>query len=118
MALQKLTEEQKLKGAQVSAQKRRDHKKMKDDLKTLLRLSLRRGDLLDVDEALDLAQLQGKNISVQTAMDLAMVQRAIMGDVQAYTIIRDTIGEKPTDKVELDSSLTIETWVKNHKVKL
>ena len=112
------TQEERSRGGKASQQKMRERKKMKDDLKVLLKMSLRRGDLLDVDEAMDLAHLEGKNISVQSAMNLAMIQRAIMGDVQAYTIIRDTIGEKPSDKVELDSSLTIESWVKNHKVKL
>ena len=58
------------------------------------------------------------NISVQNAIDIAMVERAMLGDVQAAQYIRDTVGEKPTDKVELDSNLTIESWAKNHKLKL
>ena len=47
-----------------------------------------------------------------------MVQRAMMGDVQAAQYIRDTVGEKPSDKVEVDQSLTIEAWAKKNKVKL
>ena len=32
----------------------------------------------------------------------AMISKASSGDVQATTFLRDTIGEKPTDKVEAD----------------
>lgn len=58
------------------------------------------------------------NVSVQTAIDIAMIQRAIYGDVQAAIWVRDTVGDKPSDKVELDQSLTVEEWAKTRKVKL
>ena len=93
-------------------------KAMKEDLNILLKLTLKKGDSVSTDEILSLADAEGKNISVQTAMNIAMVQRAMLGDVQAYLAIRDTIGEKPTDKVQMDQSLTIESWAKNHNVKL
>lgn len=92
--------------------------KMRDELNTLLKLSLKKGDLVTKDDVLNLEEAQEKNVSVQTAINVAMIQRAIMGDVQAATWVRDTLGEKPTDKVELDQSLTIEAWAKNHDVKL
>lgn len=93
-------------------------KSMKEDFDILLKLSLKSGDMVGSDEILSLADSKGKNISVQTAMNIAMVQRALMGDVQAFSLIRDTVGEKPSDKVQVDQSLTIESWAKNHKVKL
>lgn len=37
------------------------------------------------------------------AMAIAMIQQAIGGNVQAFKEIRDTIGEKPKDTVELES---------------
>lgn len=33
-------------------------------------------------------------------ISLALLEKAINGDIQAFTTIRDTIGEKPVDKVE------------------
>lgn len=93
-------------------------KAMKEDLNILLKLTLKKGDSVSTDEILSLADAEGKNISVQTAMNIAMVQRAMLGDVQAYLAIRDTIGEKPSDKVQVDQSLTIESWAKSHNVKL
>jgi len=91
---------------------------MKDDFDILLKLTLKKGDMAYAEDVLSLEEAQEMNVSVQTAIDIAMVQRAMMGDVQAAQYIRDTIGEKPTDKVEIDQSLTVEAWAKNHKVKL
>ena len=108
--------------AKLGALKRKENglkrRTMKEDLGILLKLSLKKGDLVSADEILSLAEAEGKNVSVQTAMDIAMVQRAMLGDVQAYLAIRDTIGEKPSDKVQVDQSLTIESWAKSHNVKL
>ena len=35
-------------------------------------------------------------------ISVALLERALKGDIQAFTTIRDTIGEKPVDKVEAD----------------
>ena len=37
----------------------------------------------------------------QKSMSLAIIQKAINGDTKAFEVIRDTIGEKPTDKQEV-----------------
>ena len=39
-------------------------------------------------------------------ISLALLQKALKGDIQAFTTIRDTIGEKPTDKVEANVGVT------------
>ena len=36
----------------------------------------------------------------QERMSLAQLEKALKGDTKAYEVIRDTIGEKPTEKVE------------------
>lgn len=36
----------------------------------------------------------------QERISLAQLEKALNGDTKAYEVIRDTIGEKPTDKVE------------------
>lgn len=43
----------------------------------------------------------------QKKVSLAVLQKALDGDIQAFNTIRDTIGEKPTDKIEADLSTTI-----------
>lgn len=41
------------------------------------------------------------NGDVQQRMSLAIIDKACQGDVKAYEVIRDTIGEKPIDKQEI-----------------
>lgn len=40
-------------------------------------------------------------------ISLALLQKALNGDIQAFTTIRDTIGEKPSDKIEADVDFNI-----------
>ena len=112
------TKEIQRKGVEAHSRACAERRKMKEELNTLLKISLRRGDIIDADDVLSLEEADKANISVQTAINIAMIKRAIMGDVQAAQYLRDTVGEKPTDKVELDQSLTVEAWAKKHKVKL
>ena len=37
---------------------------------------------------------------MQERMSLSILEKALSGDVRAFEVIRDTIGEKPIDKVE------------------
>ena len=106
------------KGSEAHRATATKRKSMKEDFNILLKLPLKKGEMVYSEDIQNLAEAKGMNISVQNAIDIAMVERAMLGDVQAAIYIRDTVGEKPTDKVELDSSLTIESWAKNHKIKL
>ena len=93
-------------------------KAMKQTLDLLLNKAIKKGKMLSAEDIQSIAEAEGKNITAQEAMSIAMIQRAIQGDVSAFTAIRDTVGEKPTDKVEVDASKTIEAYAKSHKVKL
>ncbi|MBQ8044092.1 MAG: hypothetical protein IJ272_08115 [Clostridia bacterium] len=84
------TEEQReiaRKGGIASGKARAERKKFKDDLITAL------GAMID-----------GK--TVQEKGIEAIIDKFISGDMQAFTIVRDTIGEKPTDKIEADVGIT------------
>ena len=39
-------------------------------------------------------------MNAQVAMSTALLQAAIKGNVRAYEVIRDTIGEKPVERME------------------
>lgn len=120
--LRKITSEEAREMQRIGAQKAKERnasrKQMKFTIDTLLSKSLKKGELCTADDVMSLAEMDGKNIDVQTAIMIAVVQRALMGDMTAVQFLRDTVGEKPSDKIELDSSLTVETWAKKHKVKL
>ena len=120
--LRKITSEQAREmqaiGAETKRVERLKRESMKFTINTLLSKTLKKGELCTADDVMSLAEMDGKNIDVQTAIMIAVVQRALMGDMTAVQFLRDTVGEKPSDKIELDSSLTVETWAKKHKVKL
>ena len=60
--------------------------------------------------------------NTQDNITLALLQKALNGDTKAYEVIRDTVGEKPTDKIEqsgeLNNTITVrfngdvESWGK------
>jgi hypothetical protein len=46
----------------------------------------------------------------QQKISLAILQKAMNGDTKAFEVIRDTVGEKPIDKVE--NTITYESTLK------
>ena len=42
----------------------------------------------------------------QQKISLALLQKAMDGDTKAFEVIRDSIGEKPIEKIEADVGLT------------
>lgn len=48
----------------------------------------------------------------QEKMSLAQIQKALKGDAKAFELIRDTIGQKPTEKHEVEGNQTLEISLK------
>ena len=46
-----------------------------------------------------------KTGDTQESITIALIEKAMQGDTKAFEVIRDTIGEKPTDKVEMDGGV-------------
>lgn len=44
---------------------------------------------------------EGYKVQTQTSMSVALINEALKGNTRAYEIIRDTIGEKPVEKVAI-----------------
>lgn len=54
----------------------------------------------------------------QKRLSLALINKALSGDIRAFETIRDTIGEKPTDKQEISNTNAIpKIVVANENVK-
>ena len=43
---------------------------------------------------------------LQENINLAILQKAKRGDIKAFEVVRDTIGEKPTEKIEAEVTNT------------
>lgn len=77
------------KGGKKSAENKKARKKLSEDLIAML-----------------------ENGDTQINMCLSIMERALNGDIKAFEVIRDTIGEKPTDKVDMTANLSYEEKLK------
>lgn len=75
------------KGGIASGKARRERKKFKEDLITAL------------------ATMKDGKTFQELGIE-AIIRKFIDGDTKAFEIIRDTVGEKPVDKVEADVGIT------------
>lgn len=66
-----------------------------------------REELLSLLES-DVVDKKGNTKQAQVAMSAALIKQAISGNTKAFEIIRDTIGEKPTEKVEMKTDMNIQ----------
>ena len=79
------------KAGKKSAQIRKERKTLREELLTLLR-----------EEITD--KKSGRVMETQAALSAALIKQALSGNTKAYEIIRDTIGEKPIDNVNIISA--------------
>ncbi len=73
-------------GAEVSNAVQKRAKTFAEELRILLEAEITNG--------------KGEKVTTRKAISTALVKKAIQGDKGAYEQIRDTVGEKPTDRVE------------------
>lgn len=89
-------------GGKASGKARREKKKIKEQMELLLSLPNKDAK---TKKKLKAMGIDIGNIDNQMAMVLSMYQKAISGDVQAATFIRDSMGEKVAEKVEIRKSV-------------
>ena len=83
------------KAGKASAAKRYQKKLQRDILKDMLSAEC------DDDAAVEQLKALGLDTSFANAANLAVLRRAVKGDVECMRYIRDTIGEKPTEAMQL-----------------
>lgn len=103
--LKHLTQEERIrngrKGGLVKGENFRRRKELKETLNCLLEMPVRKGKITDCESVKSFAELKGKNLTVDQAMMVVLMQKALHGDLNAIAMIRDTIGERPSDRVEV-----------------
>lgn len=77
------------KGAAASAETKRARKTIRAELEALL-----------VKHPVD-KKGNESDLSYQSAIIVALIKKALTGDTKAFEIIRDTIGEKPAERISL-----------------
>ena len=99
-----LTPEEGQKGGIASGKVRREKRSMQELARLILNLSMKNGEVHSVEDIQSLADIQGKNITVDQAILLKQVEKAIKGDLQSATFIRDTSGQKPIERTEVSEA--------------
>ena len=94
-------------GGIASGKARREKKAMRETLDILLSMPMKDGEYADVGSIQSFAAIKGKNISVQEAILIAQVQKAMKGETTAAEYVRDTMGEKPGESVEMTMNLPV-----------
>ena len=85
-------------GGIASAKKKKEREAFKESLEMLLQLPAPEVAINQIKK--QMPKIKNKDLNCQNAVLVGMVLAAIKGNVKAAEMIRDTIGEAPTQKVE------------------
>lgn len=80
------------KAGKKSGEARRAKKTMREMLEMLLEKQIENPDE------------KGKKQTTLEAISVSLIQKALLGNVRAFEVLRDTIGQKPVEKVEVNNS--------------
>ena len=86
------------KGGKASGRARREKRDMRETFREILDMPLHKGA---VTSAGTMDGMEGKNMTVGQSIALAQIRKAMAGDTKAAEFIRDTSGQRPSDRVEL-----------------
>ena len=90
------------KGGRNGAKTKRERKRANEILNIFLSMPLKKRKEAEIEDIKAFEELKGKNITVNEAIQLKQVQRALNGDLASATYIRDTVGDKPVEKVQAE----------------
>lgn len=82
-----LTAEEASRGGKRSAEVRREKRELRKALEFLMEQ--------------DITDKKGNTKTGTEAMALAVFQKALKGDIKAFEVVRDTVGQKPIEKVQV-----------------
>ena len=89
-------------GGIKSGESKRRKKSMRESLELLLSMPIDEGKLKTLESFKNFHKItKDSNVSVQDRILVNLVKLAMSGDIDAIKIIREQIGEKPKDEVEV-----------------
>ncbi len=87
------------KGGKASVKARRERKALREQLEYLMTLKINKSQEKLKRQLKDIG-INATEVNLQMAINVAMVQQALKGNVKAYELIRDTLGEKPIEQIQ------------------
>ena len=100
----KLTLEEQKKGGIKSGEARRAKKGMQNIARWLLEMPLNK-DGKTPEDIKSFSELAGVNLTVEQAILIKQLQKAMKGDIQSATFVRDTSGQKPKENIGVTGEL-------------
>jgi hypothetical protein len=99
-----LTTEDHRKGGLAAQRKRASKRSMQDTAKALLGMKI--GGKISFENWPELAKYIKPDMTVKEAILVSQTVKAVaLMDTQAAVFVRDTAGEKPTEKVDMDANV-------------
>lgn len=86
-------------GGKASGKAKRERKAMREQLEYLMTLKLNKNQD-KLKSQLKKLGISTTEANMQMAINVALFQQALKGNVKAYEIIRDTLGEKPIEQIQ------------------
>lgn len=66
----------------------------------------------------DISDKNGNVMTTTEAIALKQIEKALKGDTKAFEVVRDTVGQKPTDKIDItvndDSAKEMDEYFARH----
>lgn len=93
------------KGGIASGEARRMKRTFKDRLKWLMELPMGEGSVTEDTDIKNVRLIPSANLTAIDQIIVAQFQKAAKGDTKAAEFIRDTLGEKPKEKIEMKSDI-------------
>lgn len=95
------------KGGLKKGENAKKKREMRQVIEILLSMPLEDKKTEDLEKIASFKGLANKNLTVNDAIIVKQVQKALKGDLNALTFLRDTSGQKPKDDVNLDVKLPV-----------
>lgn len=103
----KFTQEDCKKAQAVAAQNRRARKSMREIANVILGMSLKTGEIHNIEDIQSIAELNNKNLTVEQAIVIKQTEKALKGDLKSAEFVRDTAGQKPIEKQEIKADVPV-----------
>ena len=93
------------KGGRNGAKTKRERKRANEILNIFLSMPLKKRKEAEIEDIKAFEELKGKNITVNEAIQLKQVRSALNGELASATYIRDTVGDKPSENVNVNAEV-------------
>lgn len=95
------------KGGKASGEARRKKRNLREKFEIAMSIPLLDGSVVTIDDVDSFANAKNANMTLEDRMIMQITRRAANGDIRAYELIRDQIGQKPADKNDINVNGTL-----------